>query len=94
MTNKISKPAEWKNEDPCAFVANSSAEMLGIFEIVALKCSRTEIPIPTPSVIALVYMKVPFRANCVMCNASLKKVQSRKCPHPNEITQYLINNAG
>ena len=75
----------------------SSAEMLGN-ESVGLKCSRTVIPIPTPFCkhhYYLVYKtKVPFQANCVTCNASLKKVQSRKCPHPNEITQYLINNAG
>ena len=72
--------------------------MRGILESVGLKCSTTEIPIPTPLCkhhFYLVYKtKVPFQVNCVVVNALLKKVQSRKCPHPNEITQYLINNAG
>ena len=53
--------------------------MLGILESVGLKCSTTEIPIPTPFCkhhYYLVYKtKVPFQANCVTFNASLKKAQ-------------------
>ena len=57
-------------------VPKHSEETLGILESVGLKCSTTEIPIPTPfckHYYCLVYKtKVPFQANCVVVNALLK----------------------